>query len=168
MIVNIEHHINDEASKLVSECRNQFNCDIPKPLADWISEVDFYENYFLGPRNPKSSTKSQIRSAAERLDDFSVEIMLNKIHLEDQDISGPAVAVYFAVCNQMAQLMLSKKISGPLILWYNDDKKIADQEYPSQTMSFGFPRTENDYYYLEVDRFGNVAYIGTQISLVVG
>lgn len=142
---------------------------LPRGLGDWITQVDYYDGYFLGPRNPRNSVDEQITRAAEQLDDFSVEIMLNKVHLEDELGEGfpqsEYILIYFAICDYFASFLLKHGITKPMLLWYSTDAFEPDAEFPGHTMSFGFPRSENDYYYLDVESFRTEAVVGTQITI---
>ncbi|MGR8959830.1 hypothetical protein [Rhizobium leguminosarum] len=165
----IEHFFNEKAGRLIQDSARRIGSPVPKGLSDWITQADFYNGYFLGPRDPRDSLMEQIVEAADRLDDFSVEMTLNKIHLEDElnaeSQPDDCILVYFAVCDYFPRYLLERGVTKPLLLWYSTDVHEPDVEFPSHTMSFGFPRSEKDYYYLDVESFRADAVVGTQISI---
>ncbi|PYE91930.1 hypothetical protein C8J35_1321 [Rhizobium sp. PP-F2F-G38] len=168
MQANIEHRFNGMAAEVVARSARLVNPTIPTALIDWLVAASFYKGYFLGPRNPPASIDRQIAEAKKYLDDFSVEILLNKIHLQDDfDDDFPAqdfVLIYLAVCDYFARYLVKSRITKPMLLWYSSDAFGHDAEFPSHTMSFGFPRSTSDYYSLDVSE-GTQARIGTKITL---
>lgn len=167
---NIEHFFNEKAADVLRNRASCFKVLVPENLTGWISKVEFYRGYFIGPREPRESTDRQIADAVERLDDFSVEMFLNKVHLEDDtpDNFPPAdyVLIYFAVCDYFARYLLQHGVKKPMLLGYSTDAFETDAEYPSHTINFGFPRSDKDYYHLDVDDFGHDAVIWTLITVV--
>lgn len=165
----IEHFFNEKAASMLRGGAGRIGLPPPKSLCDWISQANFYEGYFLGPREPRASISRQIAEAAERLDDFSVEITLNKVHLEDDVDDGfppnDYISMYFAVCDYFSRFLLGQGITKPMLLWYSTDAFESDAEFPSHTMSFGFPRSKKDYYFLDVESFRADAFVGTQITI---
>lgn len=164
----IEHFYNEKAANMLRKGVGRIDPRLPQDLRDWLTQAKFYDGYFLGPRTPRDSVNRQITRSAERLDDFSVEIMLNKLHLEDnlgKDLPPDEyIMVYFDICDHFARHILKQFITKTMLLWYSTDAFEADAEFPSHTMSFGFPRSENDYYYLDVESRTGAA-VGTQITI---
>lgn len=99
------------AAEIVARIAELVTPTIPKSLVDWLVEASFYNGYFLGPRNPPASIDKQIAEATTDLDDFSVEMRLNKVHLQDDlDDDYPAqdiVLIYFSVCDLPFRLTAS-------------------------------------------------------------
>lgn len=170
MYADIGHRFNRMAADVVSRSDGRITPAIPKGLADWLVGASFYNSYFLGPRNPQDSIDRQIADAAMDLDDFSVEMSLNKVHLQDDlDDSYPAqdvVLIYFSVCDYFARYLIKHSITNPMLLWYSTDAFDPSAEFPGHTMSFGFPRCTSDYSYLNVSE-GPQARIATKITLTL-
>ncbi|WP_075292608.1 hypothetical protein [Pararhizobium arenae] len=170
MHADIGHRFNEMAADVVARSAGLFTPTLPKGLVDWLVEASFYNGYFLGPRNPPASIDKQTSEAATRLDDFSVEMFLNKIHLQDDlEDDYPAqdiILIYFAICDYFARYLVKNRITKPMLLWYSTDAFDADAEFPSHTMSFGFPRSTSDYYNLDVHE-GPEVRIGTKITLAL-
>ncbi|MDQ0419270.1 hypothetical protein J2045_000280 [Peteryoungia aggregata LMG 23059] len=170
MQANIEHRYNTMAAEVVARSARIVTPVIPKALADWLVEARFYNGYFLGPRNPPTSIDRQIAEATTYLDAFSVEMLLNKLHLQDDlDDNYPAhdvVLIYLAVCDYFARYLVMNRITSPMLLWYSTDAFDPDAEFPSHTMSFGFPRSMSDYYPLDISE-GSQVRIVTKITLAV-
>ncbi|MDM9622455.1 hypothetical protein [Rhizobium sp. S96] len=168
MRADIGHRFNEMAAEIVARSTELVTPTIPKSLVDWLVEASFYNGYFLGPRNPPGSIDKQIAEATTDLDDFSVEMRLNKVHLQDDlDYAYPAqdmVLIYFSICDYFARYLVKNRITNPMLLWYSTDAFDPDAEFPSHTMSFGFPRSTSDYYTLDVSE-GPQARIGTKITL---
>lgn len=158
------------AAEVVARSARLITPAIPKALADWLVEANFHNGYFLGPRNPPASIDRQIAEAAAYLDAFSVEMFLNKVHLEDDlDEDYPAkdvVLIYLGVCNYFARYLVKNRITNPMLLWYSTDAFDLEAEFPSHTMSFGFPRSINDHYNLDVAE-GPQVRISTKITLAL-
>ncbi len=168
MLAKIRHRFNEMAAEIVARSAGLVTPTIPEGLVDWLAGASFYNGYFLGPRNPPASIDKQIGDATKDLDDFSAEMRLNKIHLEDdladdhppQDI----VLIYFAACDYFARYLVKNRITNPMLLWYSTDAFDPEAEFPTHTMSFGFPRSQSDYYTLDVSQYPR-AYIGTKLTL---
>ncbi len=165
----IEHFYNEKAASRLRYGAGGLGSKVPKRLSNWITQTEFYQGYFLGPRTPRTSIARQLAETAERLDDFSVEMTLNKIRLNDELGADfpPAdfILIYFAVCDYFARFLVEHRITKPMLLWYSTDAFEPDAAFPSHTMSFGFPRLETDYSCLDVESFRADAVVGTRITI---
>ncbi|WP_349433745.1 hypothetical protein [Pararhizobium sp. A13] len=168
MHVQIKHVLNERAKAILSAGPGCASAVIPKSLNDWICNATFHGEYFLGPQE---ATDKQIGLALETYKDpFSIETFLNKVHLEDDapDLGFEMIyyiQIYFSACDYFGRYLISNNIKKPLLLCYSTDADDPASEYPSHTMKFGFPRTGDDYYYLNVDSYRANAFVGTLVTV---
>lgn len=167
--LTMQHFLNEKASLILSnKTFDELECAPSINLKKWLDGISIHNGYLLSPiENPES----QINSSKEYMDSqFSIEMHLNKIHLQDDYEfkleNEKYIGLYFYICSYMQQFLITRNLSSDVILWYSTDSYNENEEYPSHTSSFALVRTDKDLYPLESINYKNDFHIGTRISLL--
>ncbi|HLP66060.1 MAG TPA: hypothetical protein VK181_00920 [Rhizobium sp.] len=165
--VTIQHVLNETARhRMAGKTFNELMCDPSENLKQWLSEISLRDGYFTSWGR---DSENVINAAREYIADaFSMEMHVNKIHLQDDYKDGLDVVryigIYFYICNFIQYYVMSNEAPSSVILWYSTDAYNEDEEFPSHTVSFAMERARHNRYPLDSDNYRNVFHIGTRIS----
>lgn len=169
--ITVLHFLNEQAQIELSNRRySEIEHEISQELVDWLEDISFDGKYLLGHlSNPSRQINNCV--ASNIINEFDIEMTLNKIHLQDDYPEGLSkyrfIGIYFKICVFLQSFLLRSDLNREIICWYSTDSYNEETEYPSHTVSFALRRSDSPLYSLNGSNFPNVFHIGTLIGVSV-